>query len=131
MSALNKVILIGHLGKDPDLRYLQSGDAVVNLSLATTDKWTARSGQKQERTEWHRVEVFGKSADFVKQYMRKGDAAYIEGSIRYEEWTDKDGNKRTSTKIRVSGPNSKIMSLATRRERPQTSDPIEDEEPPF
>jgi single-strand DNA-binding protein len=116
MASLNKVILIGNLGKDPEVRYLQSGDAVANFSLATNEVWTDKSGQKQERTEWHRIEVFGKPAQVVRDYLSKGRQVYVEGSIRYDEWTDKDGNKQKMTKIRVSGPNSRLVLLGGRGE---------------
>jgi single-strand DNA-binding protein len=116
MASLNKVILIGNLGKDPEVRYLQSGDPVANFSLATNEVWTDKSGQKQERTEWHRVEVFGKPAQVVRDYLSKGRQVYVEGSIRYDEWTDKDGNKQKMTKIRVSGPGSRLVLLGGRGE---------------
>lgn len=100
MPNLNKVTLIGHLGRDPEIRFLPSGDKVANFSLATTEKWN-KGSEKQERTEWHKVAVFGKPAEIVESYLKKGDPVYIEGSIRYEEWNDKDGNKRNATKIEV------------------------------
>ncbi len=100
MPNLNKATLIGHLGKDPEIRFLPSGDKVANFSLATTEKWNGKSGQ-QERTDWHRIAVFGKPADIVESYLKKGDPVYVEGSIRYDEWTDKDGNKKSATKIEV------------------------------
>ena len=114
MASVNKAILIGNLGRDPEIRYTQSGDPIANFSLATNESWTDRSGQKQERTEWHRVEVFGKTAQVVRDYVTKGRSVYIEGTIRYDEWTDKDGNKRNTTKIRVSGPNSRLVMLGGR-----------------
>ena len=104
MASVNKVILIGNLGRDPEIRYTQSGEPIANFTLATNEVWNDKSGQKQERTEWHRVEVFGKTAQVVRDYVTKGRPVYIEGSIRYDEWTDKDGNKRNTTRIRVSGP---------------------------
>ena len=116
MASLNKVILIGNLGKDPEIRYTQGGDPIANFSLATNESWTDKSGQKQERTEWHRVEVFGKPAQVVRDYLTKGRQVYIEGSIRYDEWTDKDGNKQKMTKIRVSGPGSRLVLLGGRGE---------------
>ena len=116
MASVNKVILIGNLGKDPEIRYMQSGEPVANFSLATSEQWTDKGGQKQERTEWHRVEVFGKTAQVVRDYVTKGRPVYIEGSIRYEEWTDKDGNKRNTTRIRVSGPGSRLVMLGGRGE---------------
>ncbi len=116
MASVNKVVLLGNLGKDPEIRYMQSGEPVANFSLATSEQWTDKSGQKQERTEWHRVEVFGKTAQVVRDYCQKGKQVYIEGSIRYDEWTDKDGNKKYMTKIRVSGPGSRLVLLGSRGE---------------
>ena len=114
MASVNRVILIGNLGKDPEIRYTQAGEPIANFSLATNEAWTDKSGQKQERTEWHRVEVFGKTAQVVRDYCSKGKQVYLEGSIRYDEWTDKDGNKQKMTKIRVSGPNSRLVLLGSR-----------------
>ena len=114
MASVNKVILIGNLGKDPEIRYTQGGEPIANFSLATSENWTDKSGQKQEKTEWHRVEVFGKTAQVVRDYCTKGKSVYIEGSIRYDEWTDKDGNKKYMTKIRVSGPGSRLVLLGSR-----------------
>lgn len=113
MASVNKVVLIGNLGKDPEVRYMPSGEPVANFSLATNESWTDKNGQKQDRTEWHRVEVFGKAAQVIRDYCSKGKQVYIEGSIRYEEWTDKDGNKRNTTKIRVSGPGSRVVLLGS------------------
>src|SRR6187200_3048368 len=114
MASVNKVTLIGNVGKDPEIRYTQSGEPIANFSLATSENWTDKSGQKQEKTEWHRVEVFGKTAQVVRDYCTKGKSVYIEGSIRYDEWTDKDGNKKYMTKIRVSGPGSRLVLLGSR-----------------
>ena len=111
MASVNKVILIGNLGKDPEIRYMPNGDPVANFSVATNEVWNDKSGQRQERTEWHRVEVFGKPAQVVRDYLTKGRQVYLEGQIRYEEFTDKDGNKRNVTRIRVSGPGSKLVLL--------------------
>ncbi len=116
MASVNRVILIGNLGKDPEIRYTQAGEPIANFSLATNEAWTDKSGQKQERTEWHRVEVFGKTAQVVRDYCQKGKQVYLEGSIRYDEWTDKDGNKKYMTKIRVSGPGSRLVLLGSRGE---------------
>jgi len=112
--SVNKVILIGNLGRDPEMRYTQSGEPIANFSLATTEKWTDKSGQRQERTEWHRVEVFGKQAQVVRDYCSKGRQIYIEGSIKYDEWTDKEGNKRNTTKIRVSGFGGRVVLIGGR-----------------
>jgi single-strand DNA-binding protein len=116
MASVNKVILIGNLGRDPEIRYTQGGEPIANFSLATSESWTDKSGQKQEKTEWHRVEVFGKTAQVVRDYCTKGKQVYLEGSIRYDEWTDKDGNKRNTTKIRISGPGSRLVLLGSRGE---------------
>jgi single-strand DNA-binding protein len=116
MASVNKVILIGNVGRDPEIRFTQSGEPIANFTLATNEVWNDKSGQKQERTEWHRVEVFGKTAQVVRDYVTKGRPVYIEGSIRYEEWTDKDGNKRNTTRIRVSGPGSRLVMLGGRGE---------------
>ncbi len=116
MSSLNKVILIGNLGRDPEIRYTQAGEPIANFSLATSEKWTGKDGQKQEKTEWHKVEVFGKTAQIVRDYCTKGKQVYLEGSIRYDEWNDKDGNKKYMTKIRVSGPGSRLVLLGGRGE---------------
>jgi single-strand DNA-binding protein len=95
---------------------MQSGEPIANFTLATNEVWNDKSGQRQERTEWHRIEVFGKTAQVVRDYVTKGKPIYIEGSIRYEEWTDKDGNKRNTTRIRVSGPGSRLVLLGSRGE---------------
>ena len=116
MASVNRVILIGNLGRDPEIRYTQGGEPIANFSLATSERWTGKDGQKQERTEWHRVEVFGKTAQVVRDYCSKGKQVYLEGSIHYDEWTDKDGNKRNTTKIRVSGPQSRLVLLGSRGE---------------
>ncbi len=100
MASINKVILIGNLGNDPDMRYLPSGDAVANFSIATTEKFKDRSGEMQEATEWHRVSFFGKTAEICGQYLKKGSSVYIEGSLRTRKWQDKEGNDRYTTEIR-------------------------------
>ncbi len=100
MASVNKVILIGNLGNDPDMRYLPSGDAVANLSLATTDKYKDKNGEMQEATEWHRVSFFGKTAEICGQYLKKGSSVYVEGSLRTRKWQDKEGNDRYTTEIR-------------------------------
>jgi len=99
MAGVNKVILIGNLGRDPELRYTQSGQAVVNFTLATSENWTDKSGEKVERTEWHRIVVWGRVGELCAQYLSKGRTVYIEGRIQTREWEDKDGNKRYTTEI--------------------------------
>ncbi len=97
---VNKVILIGNLGADPDTRYTGSGTPICTLSVATTESWMDKqSGQRQERTEWHRVKVFGKLAEICQEYLRKGRQVYIEGSLRTDKYTGKDGIERYSTDI--------------------------------
>jgi single-strand DNA-binding protein len=100
MSSVNKVILLGRLGQDPELKNTPSGQSVCNFSIATTESWNDKSsGQKQERTEWHRVVVWGKLAEISNQYLAKGRQAYVEGKIQTRSWEDDKGNKRYSTEI--------------------------------
>jgi single-strand DNA-binding protein len=99
MSSENKHILIGHVGRDPEIRHTQTGDVVANFSLATSERWTDKAGVKQERTEWHQVVVFGKLAEIAEKYITKGKQLYLWGPSQTEEWTDKAGVKRTSVKI--------------------------------
>jgi len=100
MASVNKVIIIGNLGKDPEMRYMPSGDAIANLRIATTDKFKDRNGEMQEATEWHSVAFFGKTAEICGQYLKKGSQLYVEGSLRTRKWQDKDGNDRYTTEIR-------------------------------
>src|SRR3990167_5440897 len=122
MASVNKVILIGNVGRDPEIRFTTSGEPIANFSLATSEKWTDKGGQKQERTEWHRVEVFGKTAQVVRDFVSKGKPVYIEGSIHYEEWEYKDGNKRNTTRMRGGGPNPKLVLLGSRGEPRERDD---------
>ena len=101
-ASVNKVILIGNLGRDPEVRYMPSGDAIATLSLATTDTWKDKGGEKQERTEWHRVNAFGRLAEIMGEYLKKGSQVYIEGSIQTRKYTDKDGVEKYSTEIRAT-----------------------------
>lgn len=100
MASVNKVILVGNLGKDPEMRYLPSGEAVANFSVATTDKYKDKNGDMQEVTEWHRVSFFGRTAEVCGQYLKKGSAVYVEGSIRTRKWQDQGGQDRYTTEIR-------------------------------
>jgi single-strand DNA-binding protein len=100
--SVNKVILLGRLGQDPELKYTPGGSPVCNFSLATTESWTDKSGQKQEKTEWHRVVVWGKLAELCNQYLSKGRQAFLEGRLQTRSWDDKDGNKRYTTEILAS-----------------------------
>ena len=99
MASINKVMLIGNLGKDPEIRYMPSGDAIANLTLATTENWKDKQGEKQERTEWHRVSMFGRLAEIAGEYLKKGSSVYIEGKLQTRKWQDKDGNDRYTTEI--------------------------------
>ena len=99
-SGINKVILVGNLGKDPDMRYTAGGDAVANLSIATSESWNDnQTGEKKEKTEWHRVVFFRRIAEVCGEYLKKGSSVYIEGSLRTRDWEDDQGNKRYSTEI--------------------------------
>lgn len=100
--SLNKVMIIGRLGQDPELKYTPGGDAVCNFSVATSDKWTDKAGQQQEKTEWHRVVAWKKLAELCNQYLSKGRQSYIEGKLTTRSWDDKDGNKRYTTEIKAS-----------------------------
>ena len=99
MASVNKVILVGNLGRDPELRYTQSGQAVANFTLATTERFSTRDGDRQERTEWHRIVAWGKTAELCAQYLSKGRSVYIEGRLQTREWEDKEGQKRRTTEI--------------------------------
>ena len=100
MASVNKVILVGNLGADPESKYLPSGDAVANIRLATTDRWKDKaSGEMKEATEWHRVAFFGRLAEIAGEYLKKGSQVYIEGRIRTRKWQDKEGQDRYSTEI--------------------------------
>lgn len=122
-SSLNKVQIIGNLGQDPETRYMPSGDAVTNISVATTEKWKDKtSGEMKEATEWHRVAFFGKLAEIVGQYLRKGSKVYVEGSLRTRKWQDQQGVERYSTEIRADNMvmlDGKPAGDGGNQERPQ------------
>lgn len=99
--SLNKVILVGNLGDDPEVKYTSGGNAVANLSLATNERWTDKSGEKQERTEWHKVVVWGRQAEVAGEYMRKGQLVCVEGSLQTRKWEDRDGNNRYTTEVKA------------------------------
>jgi single-strand DNA-binding protein len=99
MRGVNKVILVGNLGADPEVRYASSGAAVVNFRIATSENWTNKEGGKETRTEWHRIVAFGKLAEICAEYLNKGKQVYIEGRLQSRSWEDKDGNKRWTTEI--------------------------------
>lgn len=97
--SLNKVMLIGRLGQDPELKYTPSGSAVCNFSIATSESWTDKAGQKQEKTEWHRIVVWGKLAELCNQYLGKGRQAFVEGKLQTRSWEDKEGQKKYTTEV--------------------------------
>lgn len=99
MVGVNKVILVGNLGKDPEVKYTPSGTAIANFSIATAESWKGKDGEKQERTEWHNVVAFGKLAEICGEYLHKGKQVYVEGRIQTRQWEDRDGNKRYTTEV--------------------------------
>jgi single-strand DNA-binding protein len=112
MASVNKVIIVGNLGADPETRYTPSGDAVTNIRVATTDRWKDKtSGEMKESTEWHRISFFGRLAEVAGEYLKKGSQVYVEGSLRTRKWQDKDGQDRYSTDIRAD-----VMQMLGRRE---------------
>ena len=102
MRGVNKVIIIGTLGKDPEVRNLANGDAVANVSVATNEEWKDKNGEKQKRTEWHNLVLWKRLAEIAGEYLKKGSTIYVEGSLRTEKWQDKEGNDRYTTKIHVT-----------------------------
>ncbi len=99
MASVNKVILIGNLGRDPETRYMPDGGAITNISVATTDVWKDKNGEKQEKTEWHRVAFFGKLAEIAGEYLKKGSQVYVEGRLQTRKWQDKEGVDKYTTEI--------------------------------
>ena len=99
MASVNKVILVGNLGRDPETRYTAGGDPITNVSIATTETWKDKSGEKQEKTEWHRVAFFGKLAEIAGEYLKKGSQVYVEGRLQTRKWQDKDGQDKYTTEI--------------------------------
>jgi single-strand DNA-binding protein len=126
MASVNKVILIGNLGRDPEVRYMPSGDAVANITLATTETWKDKAGEKQEQTEWHRVAMFGKTAEIAGEYLKKGSQVYIEGRLQTRKWTDKEGQERYTTEIRAD----RMQMLGSRSGGSERMAPQADEEAP-
>ncbi len=141
MSGVNKVILVGRLGQDPDIKYTASGDAVANLSLATSESWKDKQGVKQEKTEWHRVVAFKKLADIIANFVRKGSQIYIEGKLQTRKWQDQSGQDRYTTEIVASqmqmldGRNNEKESDSIRYAKQSSKDEesgvFEDDLPPF
>ena len=149
MGSVNKVILVGNLGRDAELRYTPGGAAVATLNMATTEVWNDKSGQRQEKTEWHRVVLWGKTAESLSEYLTKGKQIYVEGRLQTRQWDDKDGNKRYTTEIRSDrvvllgggGRGGSMSAGGERGERssggdfggpgPDTSVPLTDDDIPF
>jgi len=117
MASVNKVLLIGNLGRDPEVRYTTGGSAVANFTMATTDRWNdPGTGEKKERTEWHRIVVWGKQAEIAGEYLRKGRQVYVEGALQTREWTDREGNKRYTTEVKAL----RFQMLGKRDEAPMS-----------
>ncbi|MBP9714081.1 MAG: single-stranded DNA-binding protein [Sterolibacterium sp.] len=131
MASVNKVILVGNLGKDPETRYMPNGDAVTNITLATTESWKDKaSGEKKEATEWHRVVFFRKLAEIAGQYLKKGSQVYIEGALKTRKWQDKDGQDRYTTEIvademKMLGGKSEGAQAAPRSESAPAQSPTQ------
>ena len=119
MASLNKVMLIGNTGRDPEVRYTADGGAIANLSLATTETWKDKAGEKQEKTEWHRVVMFGKLAEITGEYVKKGMQIYVEGRLQTRKWQDKDGQDKYTTEIVADT----MKMLGSRGEKAATSGP--------
>ncbi|MCC6913118.1 MAG: single-stranded DNA-binding protein [Rhodospirillaceae bacterium] len=111
-GSVNKVILIGNLGKDPEVRTMQNGGKVANLSLATSESWKDKStGERKEKTEWHRVVIFGQLADIAERYLKKGSKVYVCGALQTRKWTDQQGQEKYSTEVVLQGFNSELTML--------------------
>ena len=122
---VNKVILIGHLGRDPEVRYTSSGQAVANFSIATNETWKNKDGNQEELTEWHRIVAWGKLGEICGEYLSKGKQVYIEGVLRTRSWQDRDGNKRQTTEIHARN----LQMLGRAGDLPEAPDDISSPEP--
>lgn len=122
MASINKVILIGNLGRDPEVRYTPSGTAVANFSIATTENWTNKDGEKESHTEWHRIVAWGRLGEICGEYLSSGKQVYIEGRIRTNEWEDQEGNKRQNKEIVA-------LTMQMLGSRAQAAEPSSDESP--
>ena len=147
MGSVNKVILVGNLGRDAEVRYTPGGAAVARFSIATTEVWNDKSGQRQERTEWHNIDLWGKQAESLSEYLVKGKQVYIEGRLQTDEYTDKEGQKKKSTKVRcervvlLGGGGGRSAGGAERSDRSgsagatvshdDVSEPLTDDDIPF
>ena len=124
MASVNKVILVGNLGRDPEVRTTQISQKIVSLRLATSERWKDRDGQQQERTEWHSVVIFNdRLADVAERYLRKGSTIYVEGQLQTRKWTDKDGQERYSTEVVLSKFRGELTMLGGRGEQSEGSQP--------
>jgi single-strand DNA-binding protein len=125
MAGVNKVILVGNLGKDPDVRRTTSGDPIVNFTLATSENWRDKaSGERKERTEWHRVVIFNENlAKVAEQYLHKGSKVYVEGQLQTRKWTDKDGNEKYTTEVVLSRFRGELQMLDSRGDGAQARAP--------
>jgi len=138
MASVNKVILVGHLGADPEVRYTPSGRAVANFSLATTERFTNKEGEKEERTEWHRIVAWARLGEICGEYLTKGSQVYIEGRLQTRNWEDRDGNKRYTTEIvaqamQMLGGSKKGGEAASVEESHPSEEPVSipDDDIPF
>lgn len=136
MASVNKVILIGNLGRDPEVRYTPTGTAVAKFSIATTDKWSDKSGEKQERTEWHRIIAWGRLGEICSEYLHKGMSVYIEGRIQTREWTDSEGAKRQVKEIvanvmQMLGNKGRDQRSEDRGQTTEDREPVPKEDIPF
>ena len=148
MGSVNKVILVGNLGRDAEVRYTPGGAAVAKFSIATTEVWNDKAGQRQERTEWHNIDLWGKQAESLSEYLVKGKQVYVEGRLQTDEYTDKEGQKKKSTKVRCervvllggggrgSGGSSERTDRSTggggtSASHDDTSEPLTDDDIPF
>ena len=121
---VNKVIIVGNLGGDPEVRYMPSGDAVANLTVATSESWKDKAtGEQKEKTEWHRVAIFGKLAEIAGEYLRKGSQVYLEGQLQTRKWQDQQGNDRYSTEIVLQGFNGVMQMLGGKSDGGQQQQP--------
>ena len=148
MGSVNKVILVGNLGRDAELRYTPGGAAVATINMATTEVWNDKAGQRQEKTEWHRVVLWGKPAESLTEYLTKGKQIYVEGRLQTRQWDDKDGNKRYTTEIRgdkvvllgggsggrgapVDRGGDMVGAHSPAASAPESSEPLTDDDIPF
>jgi len=122
MSGINKVILVGNLGRKPEIRHASNGNTIASLALATSESWTDKNtGQKQEKTEWHNISVFGKLAETCEQYLDKGSKLYVEGKLQTRKWQDQNGQDRYTTEVVISGFNGTLQMLDRRSDSPNNA----------